>query len=191
MGIIVLDFGGQYAHLIANRIRRLRVFAEIRSPTTVVSELADADGFILSGGPSSVYDEEAPSYNREIFAMGKPMLGLCYGHQLLCHRLGGQVEPGSLADEGPRNPGVGQGGLERAATCQGDHLDLEFVWRQATGECHKLFLGTRTVECRDQQCDGNGLVAGHGRMTWRCRSVAGSILEERFGGSLGLLPIWL
>ena len=100
MGIIVLDFGGQYAHLIANRIRRLRVFAEIRSPTTDVSELADADGFILSGGPSSVYDEEAPSYNREIFAMGKPMLGLCYGHQLLCHRLGGQVEPGQTHEFG-------------------------------------------------------------------------------------------
>ena len=60
MGIIVLDFGGQYAHLLANRIRRLRVFAEIRSPTTDGSELAEADGLILSGGPSSVYDEEAP-----------------------------------------------------------------------------------------------------------------------------------
>ncbi|MEE2628988.1 MAG: glutamine-hydrolyzing GMP synthase, partial [Candidatus Latescibacterota bacterium] len=100
MGIIVLDFGGQYAHLIANRIRRLRVFAEIRSPTTDVSELADADGFILSGGPSSVYDEEAPAYNPEIFAMGKPMLGLCYGHQLLCVRLGGLVEPGRTHEFG-------------------------------------------------------------------------------------------
>ena len=100
MSIVVLDFGGQYAHLIANRIRRLRVYAEIRSPETVVADLQDADGLILSGGPASVYDPEAPAYNPEILAMGKPMLGLCYGHQLLCHRLGGQVERGTTHEFG-------------------------------------------------------------------------------------------
>ena len=100
MSIVVLDFGGQYAHLIANRIRRLRVHAEIRSPETAVADLQDADGLILSGGPASVYDPEAPTYNPEILAMGKPMLGLCYGHQLLCHRLGGQVEMGETHEFG-------------------------------------------------------------------------------------------
>ena len=100
MSIVVLDFGGQYAHLIANRIRRLRVHAEIRSPETAVADLQDADGLILSGGPASVYDTEAPAYNPEILAMGKPMLGLCYGHQLLCHRLGGQVEMGTTHEFG-------------------------------------------------------------------------------------------
>lgn len=100
MSIVVLDFGGQYAHLIANRIRRLRVHAEIRSPETAVADLQDADGLILSGGPASVYDPEAPAYNPDILAMGKPMLGLCYGHQLLCHRLGGQVEMGETHEFG-------------------------------------------------------------------------------------------
>lgn len=100
MSIVVLDFGGQYAHLIANRIRRLRVHAEIRSPATTVADLQDADGLILSGGPASVYDPQAPAYNPEILAMGKPMLGLCYGHQLLCHRLGGQVERGATHEFG-------------------------------------------------------------------------------------------
>ena len=100
MSIVVLDFGGQYAHLIANRIRRLRVHAEIRSPETAVADLQDADGLILSGGPASVYDPEAPAYNPEILTMGKPMLGLCYGHQLLCHRLGGQVEMGATHEFG-------------------------------------------------------------------------------------------
>ena len=100
MSIVVLDFGGQYAHLIANRIRRLRVHAEIRSPETAVADLQDADGLILSGGPASVYDPEAPAYNPEILSMGKPMLGLCYGHQLLCHRLGGQVEMGTTHEFG-------------------------------------------------------------------------------------------
>ncbi len=96
----MLDFGGQYAHLIANRIRRLHVFAEIRSPNSAVADLADAEGLILSGGPSSVYDADAPAYNPEILEMDKPMLGLCYGHQLLCHRLGGQVEPGDTHEFG-------------------------------------------------------------------------------------------
>ena len=100
MSIVVLDFGGQYAHLIANRIRRLRVHAEIRSPETAVADLQDADGLILSGGPASVYDPKAPAYNPDILAMGKPMLGLCYGHQLLCHRLGGQVEMGTTHEFG-------------------------------------------------------------------------------------------
>ena len=100
MSIVVLDFGGQYAHLIANRIRRLRVHAEIRSPEAAVADLQDADGLILSGGPASVYDPQAPAYNPEILAMGKPMLGLCYGHQLLCHRLGGQVERGATHEFG-------------------------------------------------------------------------------------------
>ena len=100
MSIVVLDFGGQYAHLIANRIRRLRVHAEIRSPETAVADLQDADGLILSGGPASVYDPEAPAYNSDILTMGKPMLGLCYGHQLLCHRLGGQVEMGATHEFG-------------------------------------------------------------------------------------------
>ena len=100
MSIVVLDFGGQYAHLIANRIRRLRVHAEIRSPAAAVADLQDADGLILSGGPASVYDPQAPAYNPEILAMGKPMLGLCYGHQLLCHRLGGQVERGATHEFG-------------------------------------------------------------------------------------------
>ncbi len=100
MSIVVLDFGGQYAHLIANRIRRLRVHAEIRSPETAIADLQDADGLILSGGPASVYDPEAPAYNPDILSMGKPMLGLCYGHQLLCHRLGGQVEMGTTHEFG-------------------------------------------------------------------------------------------
>lgn len=100
MSIVVLDFGGQYAHLIANRIRRLRVHAEIRSPAVAVADLQDADGLILSGGPASVYDPQAPAYNPEILAMGKPMLGLCYGHQLLCHCLGGQVKRGATPEFG-------------------------------------------------------------------------------------------
>ncbi|MDA0746651.1 MAG: glutamine-hydrolyzing GMP synthase [bacterium] len=99
-GIAVLDFGGQYAHLIANRIRRLHVYSEVFSPTADVSELEGACGIILSGGPASVYDSDQPAFNPEHLEQGLPMLGLCYGHQLLCHRLGGTVSPGSVREYG-------------------------------------------------------------------------------------------
>ena len=100
MGIVVLDFGGQYAHLIANRIRRLHVWAEIRPPDTPFEELARADGLILSGGPSSVYAEDRPPFEEALLSSGKPILGLCYGHQLLCHALGGRVERGERMEYG-------------------------------------------------------------------------------------------
>lgn len=152
MSIVVLDFGGQYAHLIANRIRRLRVHAEIRSPETAVADLQDADGLILSGGPASVYDPEAPAYNPEILAMGKPMLGLCYGHQLLCHRLGGQVEMGATHEFGAaylhvnKAEGVlaGLDERERVWMSHRDHvaaLPLGFAVLGATEDCPVAAMG--------------------------------------------------
>ncbi|NKB67967.1 MAG: glutamine-hydrolyzing GMP synthase [Candidatus Latescibacteria bacterium] len=99
-GIVVLDFGGQYAHLIANRIRRLNVYAEIRSPAAPVDQLQGAAGLVLSGGPASVYDPHQPAYDPELFDLDLPILGLCYGHQLLCQRLGGRVEPGQTMEFG-------------------------------------------------------------------------------------------
>ena len=152
MSIVVLDFGGQYAHLIANRIRRLRVHAEIRSPETAVADLQDADGLILSGGPASVYDPQAPAYNPEILAMGKPMLGLCYGHQLLCHRLGGQVERGATHEFGAAYLQVHKaegvlGGLdarERVWMSHRDHvaaLPLGFTVLGATEDCPVAAMG--------------------------------------------------
>ena len=98
--IAVLDFGGQYAHLIANRIRRLHVYARTLPPDAQASDFADADGIILSGGPASVYDEDSPPFNEAVLESGKPILGLCYGHQLLCHSLGGRVELGETMEYG-------------------------------------------------------------------------------------------
>ena len=99
-GIAVLDFGGQYAHLIANRIRRLRVYADIRSPTVPTAELKGVRGLILSGGPASVYAADQPSYNPELFHLGLPILGLCYGHQLICQQFGGRVARGDTMEYG-------------------------------------------------------------------------------------------
>jgi len=101
--IIILDFGGQYAHLIASRIRRLNVLAEIMSPDEANAEnMSDEKikGIILSGGPQSVFSEDSPSADPAIFKLGKPVLGLCYGHQYFAHALGGTVAPGMTGEFG-------------------------------------------------------------------------------------------
>lgn len=81
--IAVLDFGGQYAHLIANRVRRLNVYSEIRDGETPANELKGYKGIILSGGPQSVYDGDSIKCDPEILNLGVPLWGICYGHQLL------------------------------------------------------------------------------------------------------------
>lgn len=90
--IAIIDFGSQYAHLIAKRIRHLGIYTRIFPPLVPVSELTAAHGIILSGGPQSVFGRQAVPVNPEILQLDKPLLGLCYGHQLMAHTLGGTVE---------------------------------------------------------------------------------------------------
>jgi GMP synthase (glutamine-hydrolysing) len=99
--IVVLDFGGQYAHLIANRIRRLNVYSEIKDGTTPAKELKKYKGIILSGGPASVSAEDALLVDKKVFELGVPVLGICYGHQLINHVLGGEVGKGETREYGP------------------------------------------------------------------------------------------
>ncbi|MEE8397342.1 MAG: glutamine-hydrolyzing GMP synthase [bacterium] len=89
--IAVIDFGGQYAHLIAKRIRHLGVFTRIFSPRDPAARLEGAKGLILSGGPQSVVGADAVPFDPELLSFDGPLLGLCYGHQLLAHHLGGEV----------------------------------------------------------------------------------------------------
>ncbi len=92
--ILVLDFGSQYTQLIARRIRELKVYCEIHPfdlPLDRIREMAPL-GIVLSGGPSSCYDPGAPTVSPELFALGVPVLGICYGVQLMCKLLGGRVE---------------------------------------------------------------------------------------------------
>ncbi len=98
--IIVLDFGSQYTHLLARRVRELNVYSEIMLPIAPTSELKKAMGIILSGGPASVYDADAPKFNSEIFTLGIPVLGLCYGQQLIGQEMGGKVTPGKVKEYG-------------------------------------------------------------------------------------------
>ena len=100
--IVVIDFGSQYSLLIARRIRELHVYCEVVPPTTPWEEIARLrpKGFIFSGGPASVYDAEAPLAPAEVFEAGAPILGICYGMQLMAHQLGGSVQHSSHREYG-------------------------------------------------------------------------------------------
>lgn len=98
--IAVLDFGSQYAHLIAKRLRHLGVYTEIFSPKSDINALKSAKGIVLSGGPASVFAEDAPEFNQEIFSVPLPILGLCYGHQLIAQYYGGKIEDAGAGEFG-------------------------------------------------------------------------------------------
>ena len=101
-GIIILDFGSQYNQLIARRIREFGVYTEIIPYNTSIAEIKkhNPTGIILSGGPSSVFGAEAALIDKELFEMGVPVLGICYGMQLISHLLGGEVKKGEKGEYG-------------------------------------------------------------------------------------------
>jgi len=93
--IAVLDSGGQYCHLIARKVRELGVYAEILPLGTTAKKLAKYKGIIISGGPASVFDKTSPRPKPSLFQLDRPMLGICYGHQLMARHLEGEVEKGN------------------------------------------------------------------------------------------------
>jgi len=101
--VLVLDFGSQFSQLIARRVREANVYCELVPGTTPWSELKKRDpaGLILGGGPASVYEPGAPQVDPEALHAGIPVLGICYGMQLIAHHLGGKVDPGHAREYGP------------------------------------------------------------------------------------------
>lgn len=100
--IIVLDYGSQYNQLITRRIRELGVYSELHPNDLSAKELKDLKptGIILSGGPNSVFENDAFSIDEEIFQLDIPVLGICYGMQLMAYKLGGRVEPAAQREYG-------------------------------------------------------------------------------------------
>ena len=100
--IIVLDFGGQYNQLIARRVRECNVYCEVKPYTISLDEIKAIcpKGIIFTGGPNSVYDETSPRYQKQIFELGIPILGICYGSQLMALTLGGEVKTAPVSEYG-------------------------------------------------------------------------------------------
>ena len=103
--VIVIDFGGQYNQLVARRVRECNVYCEIYSYKTDIEKIKEMNpkGIILTGGPNSCYLEDSPTYKKELFELGVPVLGLCYGAQLMQHILGGKVERADVREYGKSN----------------------------------------------------------------------------------------
>jgi len=138
-GVVVLDFGGQYTQLIARRIREQQVFSAVLPCTSSLQEICKLEptGIILSGGPSSVYDADAPQCDPQVLALGTPVLGICYGMQWITHTLGGKVEKAERREYGRAQLSIDdskEGGASdlftgfpaslRVWNSQGDHVQM-------------------------------------------------------------------
>ncbi len=100
--VIVIDFGGQYNQLIARRVRECSVYCEVHPHTISIEKIKEMapKGIILTGGPNSVYEEDSPRYSKELFELGIPVLGICYGSQLMAYMLGGKVDTAEIREYG-------------------------------------------------------------------------------------------
>jgi len=132
--VVVLDYGGQYSQLIARRVRDCGVFSELLPHHTPLSEIAARKprGIILSGGPASVYADGAPPLDRALLELGVPVMGICYGMQLLVRELGGRVEEAEVGEFGRSDLHVAGGGgrllsgMPAEQTCWMSHRDTVF-----------------------------------------------------------------
>ena len=146
--VIVIDFGGQYNQLVARRVRECNVYCEIYSYRTELSKIKEMNpkGIILTGGPNSCYEEGAPTYTKELFELGIPVLGLCYGAQLMSHVLGGKVEKAPVREYGKTevmvdNSSVLFGDVSPKTICWMSHFD--YISQVAPG----FKISAHTADC--------------------------------------------
>ncbi|HEV2197945.1 MAG TPA: glutamine-hydrolyzing GMP synthase [Candidatus Acidoferrum sp.] len=146
-GVVVLDFGGQYTQLIARRIREQQVFSAILPCTSPVDEIKRLEpaGIVLSGGPSSVYDPDAPKCDPKVLALGIPVLGICYGMQWITHTLGGKVEKAERREYGRAHLRVDcAGGPDSSALFAGAPAALK-IWNSHGDNVRALPPGFRAT----------------------------------------------
>lgn len=137
--ILVIDYGSQYTHVIARRIREIGVYSKVIPYTTsaqLISSLSPK-GIILSGGPNAVFEKGAPSIDPQVFALGIPVLGICYGLQLMAHVLGGQVVKGTRHEYGPADVTI----RDKGALFKSLSQKTIRVWMSHGDQVHKLPKG--------------------------------------------------
>ena len=127
--ILVLDFGGQYKQLIARRVRENHVYCEIHPYTMPIEKIKEMNpkGIILTGGPDSVYLEDSLSYDPQLFELGIPVLGICYGAQLMAYLLKGDVQTAPTSEYGSTNVT-----LENTSKLLGDWKKESITWMSHT-----------------------------------------------------------
>jgi len=145
-GVVVLDFGGQYTQLIARRIREQQVFSAILPCTTSIEEVQKLKpaGIVLSGGPSSVYDADAPKCDPQVLALGVPVLGICYGMQWITHTLGGKVEGAARREYGRAQLNLDSAGENGSELFRGVPGSFH-VWNSHGDQVRALPEGFRTI----------------------------------------------
>ena len=145
---MILDFGSQYTQLIARRIREFNVFSVVLPCTTALEKILalEPKGIVLSGGPSSVYDDAAPKADKAILDTGLPILGICYGLQFMTHHLGGRVVPADAREYGHAEVNVVDETplFTRAA---GDDVGVDVAWRSRGGAGAGISGDGADVEC--------------------------------------------
>ncbi len=146
--VLVIDFGGQYNQLVARRVRECNVYCEIYSYRTELEAIRamNPKGIILTGGPNSCYEENSPTYQKELFALGVPVLGLCYGAQVMMHVLGGKVEKAPVREYGKTEVRVNQDSplfadVSQDTICWMSHFD--YISRPAPG----FAVTAHTADC--------------------------------------------
>ncbi len=152
--VIVIDFGGQYNQLIARRVRESNVYCEIYSYKVNIEKIKamNPKGIILTGGPNSCYEEGAPTYSKELFELGIPVLGLCYGAQLMQHVLGGKVERADVREYGKSELTVDTSSIifsnvEKHSICWMSHFD--YISKTAPG----FTITATTPDCPVAACE--------------------------------------
>ncbi len=142
--VIVLDFGGQYNQLIARRVRECNVYCEVHPYSMSLEKLKELNpkGIIFTGGPNSVYKEGAPGCTREIFEMGIPILGICYGSQLMAYLLGGNVKTAPVSEYGKTEVDV-----DKSSVLFSDVLEKTICWMSHTDYIEKEPEGFRVTAC--------------------------------------------
>lgn len=140
--IIVLDFGGQYNQLIARRVRECSVYCEVHPYTISLEELKakNPKGIILTGGPNSVFDPASPHYDPALFDQGIPILGICYGAQLMAWSTGGTVETAPVSEYGKTETSI-----DRTGRLFGDVAEITTVWMSHTDYISKAPEGFRVT----------------------------------------------